>query len=487
MVGYSQPGGGCSGQFTLTYPTASGNKSESLNNGDKNTVPAIYCPTNGAGGEISLQADSPENITVTRLSDGAVISRLTFIASEVASNTIKAVFLPGTLQSETYRIYSVTTTCQSAKDITVELTIAPSLTITATANGITSTNPTVCPGTPVTIKARGASTGSTYTLVANGTATQSNLTGDFLVYPNASTTYTVSTNTPTCGSTVVSQNITINAINLTLTSNVSNITQGGSVTLTATGGAAGTPYTWYERTNASSNFTLISGETTSTITRAPARTTEYRVSGTTSAGNCPSTVSLIVRVNSAPLPVELISFEAVRNDKVAVLTWTTASEKNSAYFDIERSFDGKSFESVGQRAGAGTTSARTNYQFVDTRLAQTAGTVYYRLRQVDVTGETNYSPVRALQSSATARAIKAEVFPNPFDKTVAVQYYSLGTDAVTLTVRNVLGQTVLTQTASTAEGVQEIKLSDAASLTRGMYYLTIRQGNQQQVVRISRQ
>ncbi|ALW84582.1 hypothetical protein AUC43_05475 [Hymenobacter sedentarius] len=172
---------------------------------------------------------------------------------------------------------------------------------------------------------------------------------------------------------------------------------------------------------------------------------------------------------------------------MAVLTWATASEKNSAYFEIERSFDGESFESVGQRAGAGTTSARTNYQFVDTRLAQSAGTVYYRLRQVDATGETNYSPVRALQSSATARAIKAEVFPNPFDKTVTVQYYSLGTDAVTLTVRNVLGQTVLTQTVSTAEGVQEIKLSDAASLTRGMYYLTIRQGTQQQAVRISRQ
>jgi hypothetical protein len=185
------------------------------------------------------------------------------------------------------------------------------------------------------------------------------------------------------------------------------------------------------------------------------------------------------------LPVELISFDAAWNGKTPVLTWATASEKNSAYFDVERSFDGETFKAVGKRDAAGNTSARTNYQFVDASLGQTAAVVYYRLRQVDVSGEVAYSPVRTLQVAASAQVLKANIFPNPFDKTVAVQFNSLGNEAVSFTVRNVLGQTVLTKTVSAVAGAQEVTLTEAGALPLGMYYLTVRQGSQQQVLRVS--
>ncbi|GAB3313390.1 T9SS type A sorting domain-containing protein [Hymenobacter humi] len=188
-----------------------------------------------------------------------------------------------------------------------------------------------------------------------------------------------------------------------------------------------------------------------------------------------------------PLPVELINFDAAWNGKTPVLTWATASEKNSAYFDIERSLDGATFEKVGQRQGAGNSSTRINYQFADVSLTVANATVYYRLRQVDTDGTTAFSPVRSLKTGAVSQAFQAGVLPNPYDKTVSVQFNSLSTAAVTLTVRNVLGQTVLTKTVSTAEGVQEVELSEAGSLPRGLYYLTVRQGNQQQVVRMSHQ
>ncbi|OGX81109.1 hypothetical protein BEN47_19430 [Hymenobacter lapidarius] len=190
-------------------------------------------------------------------------------------------------------------------------------------------------------------------------------------------------------------------------------------------------------------------------------------------------------MNKKPLPVELISFEAVRSDKVALLTWATASEKNSAYFAVERSVDGKSFESIGQRPGAGNTSARTNYEFADVRLGETAApVVYYRLRQVDASGETAYSPVRRLTGVGTA-TLDAAVFPNPYAGAVAVRFHSAGPEAPALTVRNVLGQLVMAATLAPGAGPQEVALPQAAAWPLGMYFLTIRQGAQQQVLRLS--
>ncbi|WP_157780941.1 T9SS type A sorting domain-containing protein [Hymenobacter sedentarius] len=397
-------------------------------------------------------------------------------------NTTAAITVSPTATT-TYTVTATTPNCGTATDQRV-VTVVQS---TAVSNTATASPAAICSGGSTTLTATSNITGATYQWYkTTDLGTIISTASSFDVSPTQSTTYRVFITTPCTSAAPLDVPVSVGT-GVAVTPSQQTIDFGGSTTLTASGSTNGL-YSWMASVKNSATGTSTDtpiASTAASITVTPAYTTTYTVTGTTATGGCNTAQSTVTVLR--PLPVELISFEAVKSDKVAVLTWATASEKNSAYFEIERSFDGESFESVGQRAGAGTTSARTNYQFVDTRLAQSAGTVYYRLRQVDATGETNYSPVRALQSSATARAIKAEVFPNPFDKTVTVQYYSLGTDAVTLTVRNVLGQTVLTQTVSTAEGVQEIKLSDAASLTRGMYYLTIRQGTQQQAVRISRQ
>ncbi|WP_426058167.1 T9SS type A sorting domain-containing protein [Hymenobacter sp. B1770] len=250
------------------------------------------------------------------------------------------------------------------------------------------------------------------------------------------------------------------------------------MTLATTNGIA--PFTWFATAN---GVTTTLTETAAQITVNPFFPTEYRVvdSRTTACNFATSFINVI-----GPLPVELISFDAAWNDKTPVLTWATATEKNSAYFDIERSFDGETFSVIGKREAAGNTSARTNYQFVDAGLVRTtATTVYYRLHQVDVSGEDSYSPVRALQVAAASTAFNASVFPNPYDKKVEVEFNSSVASEVTFIIRNVLGQTVLTKTASFAAGAQKVGLDEAGSLPLGMYYLTIRQGGQQQVLRIS--
>lgn len=97
-----------------------------------------------------------------------------------------------------------------------------------------------------------------------------------------------------------------------------------------------------------------------------------------------------------PLPVELAEFIAQPNDRQQVdVRWTTASEKNSATFVLERSGDGQSFRKVHAVAAAGTSNSPTRYALVDEQ--PLPNTSYYRLRQADFDGTTTYSPVRAVK------------------------------------------------------------------------------------------
>ena len=53
-----------------------------------------------------------------------------------------------------------------------------------------------------------------------------------------------------------------------------------------------------------------------------------------------------------PLPVEIVAFDVMPYNSSAKITWTTASEKNSDYFVVERSKDNKNFEEIQKVTGA---------------------------------------------------------------------------------------------------------------------------------------
>ncbi len=94
-------------------------------------------------------------------------------------------------------------------------------------------------------------------------------------------------------------------------------------------------------------------------------------------------------LNNNPLPVELISFTAARNGDAIVLNWSTASEINNSYFDLERSINGSEFVGIGQVEGHGNSTSIENYNFSD--LNSPLGTLVYRLKQVDFNGNASYS------------------------------------------------------------------------------------------------
>ncbi|MFN8154539.1 MAG: GEVED domain-containing protein [Bacteroidia bacterium] len=100
--------------------------------------------------------------------------------------------------------------------------------------------------------------------------------------------------------------------------------------------------------------------------------------------------------NNNPLPVELISFDAIKSGEKVLLKWSTASEINSETFIVERSLDLVNNITIDKLNGAGNSTIVHQYQTWDEQ--PVTGVNYYRLLQQDFDGTINeaasYIPVR---------------------------------------------------------------------------------------------
>lgn len=112
-----------------------------------------------------------------------------------------------------------------------------------------------------------------------------------------------------------------------------------------------------------------------------------------------------------PLPVELIHFgvEYLDADEAVEVVWQTASEINSAEFQIEKSRDGNNWDIVGTETGAGNSSHLIDYHFYDFEVEQ--GRNYYRLKQIDFDGTYEYFATKYADVYKETEEIS--VYPNP--------------------------------------------------------------------------
>jgi hypothetical protein len=125
-------------------------------------------------------------------------------------------------------------------------------------------------------------------------------------------------------------------------------------------------------------------------------------------------------INCLVLPVQMLSFDAKPDQRKVNVTWVTASEHNSAFFEVQRSLDATSWERLGDVAAMGNTQNTTNYAFVDEN--PHSGMNYYRLRQVDLNGDEVYTDHVAVLFRRTGLPI--EVYPNPAKESISASFTS---------------------------------------------------------------
>lgn len=157
--------------------------------------------------------------------------------------------------------------------------------------------------------------------------------------------------------------------------------------------------------------------------------------------------------DAAALPVTLAQFNAFREGDRVRLHWQTSTEQNNYGFYIQRSRDGKDWQSLGFVAGQGDAYSPVDYHFTDED--PHTGVNYYRLKQEDYDGTPSYSEIRSIYFDGAGRG--ARVYPNPFSTFLTIEN---GRGA--LTVYDMLGR-VLAQSTIT-EAVHQL---DTGTLPEG--------------------
>jgi hypothetical protein len=171
----------------------------------------------------------------------------------------------------------------------------------------------------------------------------------------------------------------------------------------------------------------------------------------------------------------LISFTATSNGKDVILSWSTASELNNQLFEIQRSFEGSDFVTIGFVNGNGTTSEKQDYIYKDKIL--TDGKYYYRLKQIDYLGQSEYSEIIEMDIRAFSSYLLEQNYPNPFNPTTTIGYGLKEKGNVKITVINSIGEEVALLVNEEKESGYHTVEFNAANLSSGVYFYQLKAGD----------
>ena len=185
----------------------------------------------------------------------------------------------------------------------------------------------------------------------------------------------------------------------------------------------------------------------------------------------------LIEVNLNPLPIELKQFSANAIHEKVRLDWVTLSEENSAYFEIEKSTDGVEFESIVKVDAMGRSSEEANYFIYDD--SPFNGNNYYRLKQVDLDGQFEYSDIVSVYFSSSI----IEIYPTFIigEQNLNV-LFSEAVSEMHFRLYNIQGQLMQSSTLSGSER-DETQIS-VSGLQNGTYILHVFNGSQQVTKRV---
>jgi len=199
--------------------------------------------------------------------------------------------------------------------------------------------------------------------------------------------------------------------------------------------------------------------------------------GSATSGTEGQSTGLDLNVDCSVLPVELTSFSAIFMNNVAQLNWETATEVNNYGFEIQRSANELEWAKVGFVNGHGNSNSPKYYSFSDNNVIK-SGKYFYRLKQMDIDGQFEYSDVVNVSFDMPDKEYKLnQNYPNPFNPSTTISYSLPEQTFVSIIVYNTFGEEVDRLVSDNKEaGIHSVTFN-ASKLASGMYYYKIETEN----------
>jgi hypothetical protein len=204
--------------------------------------------------------------------------------------------------------------------------------------------------------------------------------------------------------------------------------------------------------------------------------------GWTLTGYTGSFSPFIVAAPDAVLAVELKKVTAYGKGRNNMIEWSTASEKNMKEYIVERSADGiNAWEAIKKQTAINKDDSK--YSVED---ATATALSFYRVKSVDMNGKVEMSKIVSVKRETKGKLNISKAFPNPTLEAVQVDFEATSNSNVTVSMTDVLGRVVSSQKVQAVEGLNRLDVNLNA-VAKGMYILTLQEGNNVVTQRIVKQ
>lgn len=182
-------------------------------------------------------------------------------------------------------------------------------------------------------------------------------------------------------------------------------------------------------------------------------------------------------IASGPLPVTLEEFKGQEKNTTINLYWKTSHEEDLNRFEVERSHDGVHFETIGM-VFPWEDASHGDYVFSDKNAV--TGINYYRLKMIDDNTAYKYSSMLTFTLGQNLAA-SVLIAPNPIVDKICLQLTGLSENTYRIELRNVMGQKFVEKQINITRYRQTEYLMRTASMTPGIYFLTVFEKNNKKV------
>ncbi len=176
----------------------------------------------------------------------------------------------------------------------------------------------------------------------------------------------------------------------------------------------------------------------------------------------------------ATTPVRFLTFNTIyKGDKKVQIAFTTATEINTDYFEIERCVPTeKTFLTVNKIIASGNSNSLKSYSFEDKIIYES--NVAYRIKAVDKNGTITFSEIKTVKINTTKDYVN-QLYPNPslVSQSINIQYTAINSGNVLISLYNMEGKLMNSLTTNVVKGWNELTFKKGTFISKGQYYLII--------------
>ncbi len=177
------------------------------------------------------------------------------------------------------------------------------------------------------------------------------------------------------------------------------------------------------------------------------------------------------------LPVQLLQFSGKPNAGEAELLWQIAPGSNPHHFEIERSHNGQSFQTIGKVEVSGNGIGK--FQFTD-RMAL-PGNSYYRLKIADLDGNRTYSPMITIKNHLPQ---EINIYPTVIHDNRLFISSGKSLQGVSVTVFDITGKKIVHRYIRSMSNGETILVPLLHTSAAGTHFIEIKSGNERKTKQV---